>query len=427
MEITRSLLHDEEFKSRHRSKPTAFTRIRILTFSCLIILVLKKSLKSLQIALNEPALEQGAAPVSAGAFTQARAKLHHAAFIELNQKAVVNVMYRDNNIKLYKGMRISGIDGSKILLPQHKSVIEEFGEISYSNDHPDVQGSHACGLAPVMYDVLNNVALDSVPGKARDYEVDLAIGRQACSQDNDLQIFDRNYPSYLLLAFLVLCGKKFVIRCSAASFSAARQMLKGEGEDDRAIALIPHHTNLKEVRFHGLPEEINVRFVRVLSDTGEYEVLAANLMDNKIYPAEEFKKIYHMRWGTEGFYKILKSRLNLENFTGETAEPVCQDFYAAVYLTGLESILTLDANEALAGKETMHPQQVNHAVSFNAIKNKAFELFASDSDSKTLIKQSEALFLMNPAVVRQDRKVPRKKRSARHRLNYVKRKLKICF
>ena len=384
-------------------------------------------MKSVQLTLNELALEQDAGPVTVGAFTQARANLRHTAFIELNQKAVVNVMYCDDKIRLYKGMRVLGIDGSKILLPRHKSVIEEFGEISYSNDHPDVQGSHAYGLASVMYDVLNHVAIDTALGKARDYEVDLAVGHLAFCEDNDLLIFDRNYPSYLLLALLILCGKKFVIRCSAASFGAARQMLKGEGADDRAVMLSPHHSKLEEVRFYGLPEKIHVRFVRVQLSTGEYEVLVTGLMDKRIYPAEEFKEIYYMRRGAEGFYKILKSRLNLENFTGKTAESVYQDFYAAVYLTGLESILTLDANEALARKETLHPQQVNHAVSFNAIKNKAFNLLASDLDSGIVIGRLETLFLMNPTVIRPDRTPPGKKRSARHRLNYVKRQLKICF
>lgn len=392
-----------------------------------MILLLKKSLKSLQLVLNELAIEQNMPPVTASAFTQARANLHHTAFIELNQKAVVNVMYHDNNIRLYKGMRVIGIDGSKILLPQHKSIIKEFGEIPYSNDHPDIQGSHAYGLASVMYDVLNNVAIDSILGKARDYEVDLAIGHLAHSGDNDLLIFDRNYPSYLLLALLVLCGKKFVIRCSAASFSTARQMLKGEGLADQIVMLKPQHTKLEEIQFHELPEEIQVRFVRVQLDTGEYEVLVTNLMDKEMYQTEEFKEIYHLRWGTEGFYKTLKSRLNLENFTGKTAESIYQDFYAAVYLSGLETILIQDTNAVLASKETKFPQQVNHAVAFNAIKNQAFDILSSDMDSEILIERLESLFIMNPTVNREERKVPRKKRSARHRLNYFRRTLKICF
>jgi len=40
----------------------------------------------------------------------------------------------------------------------------------------------------------------------------------------------------------------------------------------------------------------------------------------------------------------------LENFTGQTAESVYQDFYATIYLTGMESILTADANTELSKK-----------------------------------------------------------------------------
>jgi hypothetical protein len=93
----------------------------------------------------------------------------------------------------------------------------------------------------------------------------------------------------------------------------------------------------------------------------------------------------------------------------------------------LETILTEDVNASLAEKDTKYPQQVNHAVAFNAIKNKAFELLVSDLDSQTLIKRLEFLSTRTPTVCRQERKVPRKKRSARQRLNHVKRKQKVCF
>jgi hypothetical protein len=322
------LLHDEEFKARHRAKPTVFTRVRALSFTCVMILLLKKSLKSLQLVLNEWSLEQETQPVTASAFTQARSNLRHTAFIELNQKAVVEVMYSDNTIKLYKGMRVLGIDGSKILLPQHQSIIQEFGKISYSNDHPEVQGSHAYALASVMYDVLNRVVLDSKLGKVRDYEVNLAIGHIAHSGENDLLILDRNYPSYLFLAFLVLSQRKFVIRCSQASFGIARKMLEGEGTDDQVVTLTPQPSKLKEI--------------------------------------QHFDKL-------------------------------------------------------------STPQQVNYAVAFNAIKNKAFNLLSSDMDSETVIERLESLFRMNPTVNRTERIAPRIKRSARQRLNHIKRRLKMCF
>ena len=87
-----------------------------------------------------------------------------------------------------------------------------------------------------------------------------------------------------------------------------------------------------------LPNEIKVRFVRVLLDTGEYEVLVTNLFDEEEFPTEEFKTIYYLRWGIESFYAVLKTRLNLENFSGKTVHSVYQDFYSTIYISELGNL-----------------------------------------------------------------------------------------
>ena len=76
-------------------------------------------------------------------------------------------------------------------------------------------------MASVMYDVLNHIAIDSILSKARAYEVDLAIKHLEYSSDNDLLLYDRNYPSYFHLATLFKFNRKFVIRCSTMSFKQA--------------------------------------------------------------------------------------------------------------------------------------------------------------------------------------------------------------
>ena len=406
---------------------TAFTRTRKLSFPILVVLLLQKSMKSLQLILNEFTSTFNWESVTNSAFTQARRNLSHTAFIELNQKAVIDVMYSDDNIKLYKGMRVMGIDGSKIILPDSSDITQEFGQISYSNDHPEVKGSHNYALASVMYDVLNRIAVDSVLREARAYEVDLAIGHLEQSKDNDLLLYDRNYPSYRHLSTLLSKNKNFVMRCSASSFKQARNMLKGEGEKSQIITLNPHHSKLKEIKYYDLPEEITVRFVRLQLETGEYEVLVTSLLDEADFPTEDFLEIYHLRWGVEGFYAILKTRLNLENFSGKSVESIYQDFYSTIYLSGLEAILTADIDEQLAEKPVKNLQKVNRTVSFNAIKNQAIELLYSTEASDVVIKRLEKLFLTNPVSIRSKRIVPRKKRSTRHQLNHLKRQKKITF
>ena len=67
-------------------------------------------------------------------------------------------MYSDDNIKLYKGMRVMGIDGSKILLPDTIDI----------RIWPDIlqtiqKGSYTYAMA----NVLNHIAVDSILSKAR--------------------------------------------------------------------------------------------------------------------------------------------------------------------------------------------------------------------------------------------------------------------
>lgn len=73
------------------------------------------------------------APVTASAYSQARYKLKHTAFIELNQKAVVDTLYIDDDDQRFWGYRLLAVDGSKIRLPDNDEIREEFGTINYTN------------------------------------------------------------------------------------------------------------------------------------------------------------------------------------------------------------------------------------------------------------------------------------------------------
>lgn len=279
----------------------------------------------------------------------------------------------------------------------------------------------------MLYDVLNRIAPDARLGRADAYEVDLAVAHLDHTQPGDLVLYDRNYPSYRLLAEHAQRRRDFVARCSAASFKQARRMLKGEGPDSQIVILTPCAGQTADIRAHGLPMAVKVRFVRVQLSTGEYEVLVTSLLDEARYPTAEFLALYHCRWGLETFYGVIKTRLELENFTGLGAEAIRQDFHATIYLTGLESILTGTAQLALDAKEVRHPQKVNHSVSFHAVKDRAFELLLGDQDTALICEQLTELFLTNPTLERKDRNPPRRKTSAHALLNFHRRQRKHCF
>lgn len=78
IETLRALLADPRFVARHRRSPEDFTRQRKLPFDRVVLFLIQKSLKSLQLRLHEffDRLTGGSAALAAtpGAWTQARAK-----------------------------------------------------------------------------------------------------------------------------------------------------------------------------------------------------------------------------------------------------------------------------------------------------------------------------------------------------------------
>ena len=71
VETSRELIGDEGFKNRHRKTEVMFTRLRSLPFALVLILVLRKSVKSLQCIVNESMDGIDLDTVSASAYSQA--------------------------------------------------------------------------------------------------------------------------------------------------------------------------------------------------------------------------------------------------------------------------------------------------------------------------------------------------------------------
>lgn len=405
---------------RHKRSIQDFTRRRKLTFENTILVILRKSVRGLQCLLNETV----STLPSAAAFTNARKKLKHTAFIELNARAIVDTVYSDT-YKTLHGLRILAVDGSKIILPDNAETKETFGVTKVKN--LQYEGTYTCALASVLYDVLNGVALDAQLEPSSTAEGTLAWAHMHAVSKKDLITFDRGYCSYQTMDMVAHHKADFLIRCHARSFKIVDTMLAGTGPDDVIITLCAPKNTKSRTRREPNKAHRSVRFVRVTLSTGEIEILATSLIDTKKYPHTIFQELYFKRWGIETFYHILKSRLSLEHFSGLSSESVRQDFHAAIFLSGLESILTEDTNATLSTKDTEHPQKVNTAVAFHAIKHRAFNLFMSDVPIDAVVTELSLLFLKTPTLYRKDKNPPRVYRTQRRVLNFWKRVRRAVF
>ena len=132
------------------------------------------------------------------------------------------------------------------------------------------------------------------------------------------------------------------------------------------------------------------------------------------YPIELFNDLYHKRWPIEEDYKIIKCRIELENFSGLSALSVYQDFYAKVFSKNLVWMMAFPIQDKIDNDipSTKHRYQINFTQALSKSKGVIALLFL---DTKKLIKQLIAdlqyIFQRTVEPVRPGRKYPRKHRS----------------
>jgi len=420
---------------RHRRRPTDFTRERVLTFPVLMLWVLQKSLKSLQAHAHEFfwQLRQGlpALAVSAGALTHARAKLRASALVELNQ-TVLDTVYASAHAALvqrWRGHRLWSVDSSLVRLPSSAALGERFGWVQCANHH-GLQERYPQGRVSVLYDVLNEVALEARLVASTVAERALAHEHLARVQPGDVVLSDRGYSGYGWFVAVRARGAHFVSRCSRGSFAAVQRLFaRNEAGVSQVVTLAAPKEGRAECRAQGWPLELTVRLVTVRLSTGELEVLATSLLDAAAYPAEALAEGYWKRWGQETYYGRLKGRLDLEHGSGQTVEAAEQDFHATVLLSNVESVVIGPARAQLAEQAAgrAQPAQVNRAVSVHAIKYRLIELLSQRVPAERVLHELTEWFQANPVSVRPGRKVERREFSHSRSYHYQRRVRKMVF
>src|SRR5438552_5566847 len=437
VQALRRHLCDGVFSARHRVRPEDFTRQRQLTFPVVMLFILQKTVKSIQRHLHEFLDELAGGgmfePVTASAWTHARAKLKHTAFMELNAQAVLPWIYdaeRSQKIKRWCGHRLLGVDSSLLRLPNTQELREQFSPVQVSNQLGKTGTRYAEARMSVLYDLLKRVGLDGRLQPSSLGEVDLAIQQMAPAAPGDVLINDRGFTGYAYLAWHHRLGLHYIARCSSGSFAAAQELFRmNRAGRSRVVKLLAPADQKAQLRGLGLPVELTVRFVSVRLPNGKLEVLATSLLDETLYPTEEFLTVYHLRWNHETFYGVIKGRLDLENFSGQTAEAVRQDFHATLLLCNLETVLTGATTSALKEQTLEHanPKQVNRAVSFHALKDQLLALLYSDIPAEKVIEKVQRLFLGCPVSIRPNRKIPRRKLSLYRSYHFQRRLKKSVF
>jgi hypothetical protein len=154
--------------------------------------------------------------------------------------------------------------------------------------------------------------------------------------------------------------------------------------------------------------------VRVTLDNGQTEVLATSLHDKGQWPSAWFKDLYHLRWDVEEAYKREKCRVEIENFSGLSAQVVRQDIYAKLFTLNLTAVCAWVA-QAIADRlyqHRCHAYRINFAHALSKMKASVVRLLLG-AEAVGLLCPLVLAMAANVEAVRPDRAAPRKMNPAK--------------
>ena len=390
-----------------------FTRNRKLNFESMMRFLLGKSGGSLQSELMEFS-HYASDTVTTSAFIQQREKLLPFALEYILHKFTSSFP----GDKRYKGNRLLAVDGSDFIIPTNpKETANHF----VSN--PDGKGYNMLHLN-ALYDLCNNTYIDALIQNRRGANERKAlislVGRSYISNPVIL-IADRGYESYNALAHIEKKGWKYLFRIQDHS---GRGILSGltppnTSEYDIQIQKILTRKQTKQTRakpeiYRIMPKNsafdflgsnmfypISFRIVRFRISEESYEVIITNL-DQKDFPPQELKKLYHMRWGIESAFRTLKYSVGALNFHSKKAEYISQELFAAIIMYNFSQMII--SLIIIPQKKTRYSYQLNVSLAIRVCRY----FFRSRDPAHP--PDVEALILANTVPVRNGRCFARKVR-----------------
>lgn len=338
------------------------------------------------------------------AFVQCRKKIKPEVFKYLSD-SLIEEFYTDNDesIKLWNGFRLLAVDGSRMTLPDTQELEDIYGKTKNQSKSGVVQAR-----VSVLYDVLNKFVIDGSLSPLITGESKLALEHLEFSAKGDLIIYDRGYPSFNLMYEHYDRGAEFLIRAKIDFNNVTRKFYES-GLRSSIVKMYPGKNTKLSNKPYTKNTYVEVRLVRVELPSGEVEILISSLCDSAKYPNTIFKKLYFLRWGVETFYDELKNKIKAEHFSGYSQNSILQDFYAALFVSNVQSLIVGDINDELASesKDNKYQYKVNTNLSYGFLKNRIIELFFSDKDMSIVTEELRTLFKKHTIPIRPNRKYDR--------------------
>lgn len=253
--------------------------------------------------------------VAKSAIAQARQRLSHQPLGWLFETTAAEWSARSADEHRWRGLRLYGMDGTTLRVPDSKENREEFGGQRSHRGESGYPQVRVVAMMAVRSHVLSHFRF----GAYGIGETTMARELWGDVPDDSLVLVDRGFLVKKDLYNLERSRNRHWL--TRAKVNTRWSIIETLGKDDFLAELELHEP--------GLPSAWPIRVIRYNRRRYGRQVLLTSLTDAEKYPARELIELYHERWETELAYNEVKTHLleRQESIRSKTPDGVRQELW----------------------------------------------------------------------------------------------------
>jgi hypothetical protein len=302
----------------------------------------------------------GAGTIAPSSVSQARARIGSEPIKWLFERSGSTWAHRSANAHAWRGLRLYGMDGSTVRVPDTAENREEFGG----------HRSHGTVSSYPMVRIVVLMALRShllVAANFGRYEgtAELEYAKPLCESipESSLTMLDRGYlGAQVLLGIEAGRDRHWLTRGQA---KLKMKVLQRLGPDDELVEMVVSADARR--KDPSLPRTWIARCIRYQLPGFSKQFLLTSLRDAKRFPAQEIVDLYHERWELELGYDEIKTDLldREEAIRSKKPDGVRQELWGVLLAYNLVRL----EMEAIARQENIAPTRISFVASLRLIRD----------------------------------------------------------
>ena len=301
----------------------------------------------------------GAGTVARSSIAQARARVGSEPVKWLFQRSASKWAHESAEAHMWRGLRVYGIDGSWVRVPNTDENREEFG--GHISSHGE-SGYPMARIVVLMALRSHLLAAANVSRYEGIHEFECAKPLRDSIPESSLTVLDRLYLSAsFLMGIQSKTDRHWLVRAKTnTKFNVIKKLGRGDDLVEMKVSAVAREKD------PSLPTTWSARRIRYQIPGFREQFLLTSLDDRKRFPAREIAKLYHERWELEMGYDEIKTEMleREEAIRSKKPDGVRQELWGVLLAYNLVRL----EMQSIAKEERIEPTRISFIESLRLIR-----------------------------------------------------------